>query len=431
MRILVLGSAGGNNLGDVAVLDRNMELIQERIPDAEFVVPTSSTQRTWRLLSRFPVLPVKTGRLRFLSPGVVQAALDCDGAFTCAGIFFDYALFRIRYNFVASLAPLLAPCRRRRIPVVGLNVGVQAPTSSIGARMMRWALNSHDRIFLRDADAVDILRRLGVRAPYELGADPAIACRSHPSGEDRGLTPFPERARLSVYDFGRDRDRDTTPVLARTSHHQTEGTHSLSPGSGLAPVSGEKCRLGFNFTHLLAQSLAGTSPPMSRGGLVRYLADTLRGVYQRTDTRLTLIATERKDHALLREVQEKAALGDICDLAPWSDFTETRGRIAGCDVFVGTRLHSLIFACGVGVPFVAIPYQPKVAAFVRDVGLPPGFLLDGWWQGAEHLAERIAGACSHPEETRAPMAAYVRDASCLSQRAVDCFADLVRARARR
>ncbi|HID78632.1 MAG TPA: hypothetical protein EYP56_21900, partial [Planctomycetaceae bacterium] len=38
---------------------------------------------------------------------------------------------------------------------------------------------------------------------------------------------------------------------------------------------------------------------------------------------------------------------------------------------VGMRLHSLIFACQMGVPFVSLSYQPKNAAFCADIGLGP------------------------------------------------------------
>lgn len=40
-----------------------------------------------------------------------------------------------------------------------------------------------------------------------------------------------------------------------------------------------------------------------------------------------------------------------------------------CRYFVGMRLHSLIFACQRGIPFVSLSYQPKNVAFCRGIGM--------------------------------------------------------------
>jgi colanic acid/amylovoran biosynthesis protein len=49
---------------------------------------------------------------------------------------------------------------------------------------------------------------------------------------------------------------------------------------------------------------------------------------------------------------------------------DLRARIGGFDLWIGTRMHSCIFATTSGVPTIAIGYEPKVAGYFDLLGLP-------------------------------------------------------------
>lgn len=44
-------------------------------------------------------------------------------------------------------------------------------------------------------------------------------------------------------------------------------------------------------------------------------------------------------------------------------------RMAECRTIVSMRLHALIFACQMGIPFISLSYQPKNVGFCKSVGM--------------------------------------------------------------
>ena len=68
-------------------------------------------------------------------------------------------------------------------------------------------------------------------------------------------------------------------------------------------------------------------------------------------------------------------------LLPSSDLAKTAAVIRSARVAIGMRLHALILAARFAVPFLAIPYDPKVAALCEDLEYP----LDPLWTPGARL----------------------------------------------
>jgi polysaccharide pyruvyl transferase WcaK-like protein len=58
------------------------------------------------------------------------------------------------------------------------------------------------------------------------------------------------------------------------------------------------------------------------------------------------------------------------------------------DLVIGMRLHSLVFALLLGLPFCALSYDPKVENFIRQVEEAGSHPIQ-WWQASEALDERV------------------------------------------
>jgi len=82
--------------------------------------------------------------------------------------------------------------------------------------------------------------------------------------------------------------------------------------------------------------------------------------------------------------------------------SEIRGFCGAMDLFVGTRMHSNIFALTVGVPALAVGYQPKTAGIMAQLGLER-FVLPIEQLTAEGLRERFNQLLDERDEVAAAL----------------------------
>ena len=87
--------------------------------------------------------------------------------------------------------------------------------------------------------------------------------------------------------------------------------------------------------------------------------------------------------------------------------------IARAKLVIGVRLHALILAIRFGVPFLAIPYDPKITGLTEDIGYP---LPPLWVPGSRVASESVASIVDDAWERRVELAERVREAA-LEQRA--------------
>jgi polysaccharide pyruvyl transferase WcaK-like protein len=127
------------------------------------------------------------------------------------------------------------------------------------------------------------------------------------------------------------------------------------------------------------------------------------------DAHVLLAATVREDHQFVQEVASEIGMADRTTLAPFADPETTRQCIGLCDLFIGTRLHSLIFSAVQGTPCLALPYRPKSGQFIGLAGLPAEWALTDWWRSPEGLIEPIVAAWDRRHAAKESLRRFVAE----------------------
>lgn len=97
-------------------------------------------------------------------------------------------------------------------------------------------------------------------------------------------------------------------------------------------------------------------------------------------------------------------------LLPETSPAQTAQIIGAASVAVGMRLHALIFAVRSGVPFLSIPYDPKVAALTHDLEYPLEPLFSAMAPPAKMPLDAIDAAVDALWEQRHELRTHLRNA---------------------
>jgi polysaccharide pyruvyl transferase WcaK-like protein len=83
-------------------------------------------------------------------------------------------------------------------------------------------------------------------------------------------------------------------------------------------------------------------------------------------------------------------------------------RLAACELLVGERLHAMVLAAAVGVPFVGVAYKPKCHDFGETLGLSH-LLLDPGTLTPDGLTHQISAVLNGRAAVEQQMGAAVAD----------------------
>lgn len=307
MHALIVDAFCSSNRGDAAILDG---------------IVRGLTSRGWTctVASRFPsvcahfheikVVDDQDASAMALAMSRAQLVVSCGGSF-------------LNDIYAQNLGPRLATAalaQRMGVPYVvfGQSIGpLHSPLARLGARN---ALAGATWICVRDEASARTVREIGVDAPLRVGVDTAVSATAP-------------------------RLRNLEPVLGVTARTW------FFPGNPDAGGAQER------YERALAAACDAWAD--ETGGRVRILSNcTGFGGYP------------QDDRVAARRIAKKMRHATIVDEEDDLSFVEVRKRAASCDFFIGTRMHSLIFATTAGVPAFGVAYEFKTREWLTQLGCP-------------------------------------------------------------
>jgi polysaccharide pyruvyl transferase CsaB len=323
--ILMAGYFGYSNTGDEAILASTMESLRRHHPDLEFCVLSGDPQNTEKLHG---VPAVLWDNL----PAVIQKMKECSLLLMGGGgIFHDYwgiqpDQFLSRENegltYYVGL-PILAHWLGK--PIYIYAVGVGPLFTEEGRKFVRLAFESRTLATLRDAGSLELVKDLGVSTTdVQITADPAF-----------GLTVDKSQGRKIV---GEENFAAGKPILGVCLRYWDQSVKTNWQRDISAALDRFIDRTDCSVMFIPFQTL-----PTS--------------VYT-DDIKVAQEVHDGMEHAERSVVMKGNYPPSV-----------VAGLIAQCDLLLGMRLHSLIFAAKCGIPMVALSYDQKVSEMMSRFSL--------------------------------------------------------------
>jgi polysaccharide pyruvyl transferase CsaB len=309
-RIGVLGSYGGLNLGDEAILTCLLNCLRDHRPQAKLVVFSRDAEHTRVHHHADEVIPWEGVPQRQVLDAISGVDLLVLGG---GGTLYDGEARRY--------LRLVGAAQERGVRTIAYAVGAGPLREAQDRHAVRTVLAQMDDVVVRDEESRLVLEEVGLERDVTVTADPALLLEPE---------PFTDRMMRE----------EGVPTGTRLV-----GMSVREPGRAAEKLDQD------HYNALLAN-----------------VADFL---VRRLDAHVVFMPMERQDvrhaHAVLSHMTAPER-GRILNS------TYSPGQVLGfmrhLDLAVGMRLHFLIFAAMSGLPVLPLPYAGKVFDFARRIGAP-------------------------------------------------------------
>ncbi|WP_128434929.1 polysaccharide pyruvyl transferase family protein [Streptomyces cyaneus] len=311
LRIGLLGSYGGCNIGDEAILMCVLSCLRAHRPQARLVVFSRNADHTrthqwaadevvdWEGVPQKPVLDALAGLDLLVLGG--------------GGILYDGEARRY--------LRLVKAAHERGVPTFAYAVGAGPLREADDREAVRTVLPEMNDVVVRDEESRLVLEEVGVERELTVTADPALL-----------LTP--------------------EPFTEEMMRHEGLPTDARLVGMSVREPGRAAEKLDEDDYHAL-------------------LADVADFLARRLDAHVVFVPMERQDVRHAHGVLSRMSAPDLGRILHNSYSPgEVLGFMSHLDMVVGMRLHVVIFAALSGLPVLPLPYSGKVFDFARRTGAP-------------------------------------------------------------
>lgn len=330
-QVLIAGYYGFNNLGDEAVLTAMLDDLREAIPGARFTVLSNRPEATiaeyavdalhWKDYDAVVSAVEMSDLLIVGGGGLFNCYLEYDGdQFLAPTDLFSVFIFGL---------PLLAHLAAKPCMIYG--VGVSHIGSAVARRHARLALDLATVCTVRDVASKARLEDLGCNGErIQVTADPAW-----------NLRPVPREVAIQM--------------LAAAG---------VEVGRPLLGVNLRNWSFGIDHNMWIPEVVAGLGEFVRRQQAVLlflpfHVGDDLPGLSDDLSIMRHVISALETEGVRSHIVTDRHRAAEIA------------GMVSACDLFLGMRFHSCLFAASNCVPCIGLVYEPKVASLFDLLGLSP------------------------------------------------------------
>jgi polysaccharide pyruvyl transferase WcaK-like protein len=332
-RILLLGGDTDYNIGDRATLTALVRCLTAHDPGVELSFVGQATAHP-TLAGVSQIIPRGTRGL----PTLLRAAARADRILVAGGGLFQDDDSRIKMPYWAARIALLKVFNSR-IAALAVGAGpLRHPESRVAARLACAALTW---ISVRDRFAREELAACTPR-PIDVVPDPAFMLDAAP----------PEHARGHLRQLG---FRDGKPLIAATIRRWYHARGGFIPN-----------RIRFEL---------GLEPERDHArleGMLGVVAKALGAIRQRLDADILLLpgysAEHEADDAACEALRWRLPGANV-RVARIADPRLYKGLLGQASLVISARMHPLILAAGMGVPFVGLSYNRKFDGLYELLGL--------------------------------------------------------------